>query len=267
MWSAACLQAGSALSSGGSDRLTRVPAGLDALSIAPSSGVCRQGGKFAASAALVSGSSSGAVQCSYRLAAMEAAYCSMHLGGMLFKPLSSAARVAAVATSAATRSKVDNDQLLYAVIWEASSIAPASISCGAALQHNLHWSIGGRTALCAHTGNDAGGFGALQSSLALLQAATSSRARPSVLLSSQLQSSGIVPGSPAQAAVSGLLRVAARESSGQQFAHILHHTCATQALQLPLDSTDLFGVGLAGKLGGGVDVPAALLLRLESVAV
>ena len=73
--------------------------------------------------------------------------------------------------------------------------------------------------------------------------------------------------SPAQAAVSGLLRVAARESSGQQFAHILHHTCATQALQLPLDSTDLFGVGLAGKLGGGVDVPAALLLRLEYVAV
>lgn len=248
------LQASSALSTGGEDNLVRVPAGVEALALpatAASQQPAQRSGQYTVSAAVISREQHGAARCSYHLAAAQATEGSMHLSGMLFKPLGGTAKKTAGAAHASGMNAVEAGQLLYAVAWEASSSMPDGPH-GPAMQHSLEWSIGKGSMLRMHAGSNMDGLASLQNSLGLLQCTTSSRARPAVLLSSQLNSSGPTQSSPAHAAAAGLLRVAARESSGQHFAHLLHHTCAAQTVQLPEDGPDLFGVGLAGKWGRAV---------------
>ena len=227
-----------------------MPAGLEALAIAPlATGNLQPAGKYTASAAVTDSNQSGAVQCSYRLAAAQAAEGGLHISGMLFKPLGRNANKAAAAAAAAAANVDETAQLLYAVAWQTSSSVPPPTSNTAPLRHGLLWSLGEGARLRVRDSGDTGGVMPLQSSLGLLQSASASRARPAVLLSSQLPSSSTGRSSTPQAAVSGLLRVAARESSGQHFGHVMHHPCAAQAAQLPVDSSDMFGVWLAGKCG------------------
>lgn len=223
----------------------------------------QRSGHYTGSAEVISSEQHGAARCSYRLAAAQATASSLHLSGMLFKPLGGTAKKTAGAAHATGMNVVEAGQLLYAVAWEASRSMPA-VSHRPALQHSLGWSIGKGSMLRMHAGSNTDELAPLQNSLGLLQCATSSRARPAVLLSSQLNSSGPTQSSPAHAAVAGFLRVAARESNGQHFAHVLHHTCAAQTVQLPEEGPDLFGVGLAGKWGarGGTCMCAPYMAAL-----
>lgn len=205
-----------------------------------------------ASAAIVGGSPEGAVACSYGLAASEAAGSSLRIGGMLFKPVGVGAQSAAAA--AAAQEQAEAAQLIYVVAWEASNTAAPHVQ-GAPLppmRHSVRWQLGDGRHLRLHAGRGAASFHTLQGSLKLLQRVTSGRTRPTVALSTQLLMPGMRHASPAHAAVAGLIKVAARENPGQQFAHFTHHAFATECHQLPAEQADMFGVGVAGGGVGGV---------------
>lgn len=258
------LQVGSALSRGNASASTRVPAGLGAFVAAvDASGSLRA--SWTASAAVVGGASDGAVALSYGLAAAEASTACLQIGEMLFKPVGGRPHAApAAAASAAAREQEEAAQLIYVVSWEAShSTAPlVQQQPLSAMRHSLRWDLDNGSHVRLHAGSGAAAFDALQTSLKLLQSVTATRARPTVSLSTQLLMPGMRRSSPAHAAVAGLVKVAARESSGQHFAHFTHHAFAAQAERLPPQLSDMFGVGVAGKWGTGGGAACMLCCRI-----
>ena len=170
---------------------------------------------------------------------------------MLFKPAGRPAAAAPGTTS--SHAAADAAQLLYTVAWEAGpTLAEVQLRQQRqplrAMRHSLRWELGDGSHVRLHASSGAGSFGALQSSLSLLQAACGGRGQPSVALSTQLLMPGMRHSSPAHAAAVGLLKVAAREApAGQRFAFFTHTAFAATARQLPADVSDMFGVGVAGK--------------------
>lgn len=204
---------------------------------------------FTASAGAVGAAADGAVVCRYGIAADEDASKSLHIGDMLFKPVGGSAQASA---SVGATQTAEAAQLIYAVQWEASSmLADLQQHTGRrAMRHSLRWDLGSRSHVRLHAGAGAMSFHAVQSSLSLLQMATKDKLRAPVALSTQLLMPG-VSYSPAHAAVAGLVKVAARESIGQHFAHFTHDAFTAHAAHLPAEASDMFGAGIAGKLQHG----------------
>ena len=245
---------GSALNGGVSDdhaadSVTRVPAGLEALVVDRAACSGRQA-SWHASAGIIGGTLDGSVSCSYSLQPdAEQAGSGMHIAGMLFKPVGGTS-VSAAAAAAAAAAKAEAEHLLvYVVQWEVNSGVTAQQHSMA--QHTprdeLCWNLGsGRKHLRLHAAPGAA-LEAVQGSLRLLQFATSSREHPTVALHTQLLMPGVRNASTAHAAAAGLLKVAARECSGQHFAHVTYDAFAASAVHVPPQSTDMFGDAVAGK--------------------
>ena len=244
---------GSALNGGVSDdhaadSVTRVPAGLEAL-VADRAACSGRQASWHASAGIIGGTLDGSVSCSYSLQPdAEQAGSGMHIAGMLFKPVGGTS-VSAAAAAAAAAAKAEAEHLMYVVQWEVNSGVTAQQHSMA--QHTprdeLCWNLGsGRKHLRLHAAPGAA-LEAVQGSLRLLQFATSSREHPTVALHTQLLMPGVRNASTAHAAAAGLLKVAARECSGQHFAHVTYDAFAASAVHVPPQSTDMFGDAVAGK--------------------
>ena len=244
-----------------------MPAGLEAFGV-PSTVRSGANACWTASAAVVDSSADGTLACSYGLAPAAAMARNLHIGRMLFKPTGSGAQAAA-ATAAAAKAAAEAAQLMYAVQWEASSSAGSHSMAPAATQQGLQWQLGSGTQLRLPAAHGAGSLHALQSSLSVLQATISNRARPTVALSTLLPAAG-QRSSPALAAAAGLLGVVARESTAQHFALFSSDTLAAQVPQVPAESADSYGVRVQGAcawLGGVWEAKLPLRCDLASVAL
>ena len=237
------LQAGSALSRAGSGSM-RVPAGLEAYAL-PASTRSGQQASWHAAGALTGGSADGAVECAYSLApagqAAPAGGSALGIRGMLFRPVGSGAQPSVGGAPA----QAEQQALAYFLSWQVSACQPpaqAQAQGRSPVAGSIQWQMGSDRRLVQRPGDAGADLEAVASSLRAVQQATAAPARPPVTLHTHLIMPGIKKSSAAYAAVAGLLKVAAQESSGQQFSHLIHDGYSAAEARPPSGAGDMFGL-------------------------
>lgn len=188
--------------------------------------------------------------CSFSLIAQTSSAASLCLAGMEFKPIGKAAGRPANVDPAGTPLTSNLSEMVYGLQHEACS--SIQVEQTAALKHpmpcSLDWHLTARIAVRVPAASAVAPANALQQSLQLLQSAVPAMNGSATLLKSRFLAPGVRKVSAAHAATAALIKVAAAESNGQQFVHFANSPLEATLLVPPLETSDVFGVNLTGKL-------------------
>ena len=195
--------------------------------------------------------------CSYIMHSNGGHASRLQIGAMLFKRAAQARKAQSLAGSAArsVASDVRPNQLIYGLQWAVGTPLEGQghALCDGVGRHAIWWQAGSGQDhyLSAPSAN---AFEALQNCFKFLQ--TSSSNTQSILLNLQHQTPGMssLVGAPnvAAAAVTSLVKVAAREQNGIRFGRAAQDALAATMTKLRVDSLDEFGAAVAGKIGCAV---------------